>query len=103
MKPGRGSPPPPESHPAAAGRAGRHETVTGLAAYSPSRIPPLPGGRAGMKPWEGSLSLAFERRGARTVLARNRHHGPILVQSPFHPGDGACHVYVPHPPGGLVA
>ena len=55
-----------------------------------------------MKPWEGSLSLAFERRGARTVLARNRHHGPILVQSPFHPGDGACHVYVLHPPGGLV-
>ena len=56
-----------------------------------------------MKPWEGSLSLAFERRGARTVPARNRHHGPILVQSPFHPGDGACHVHVLHPPGGLVA
>lgn len=55
-----------------------------------------------MKPWQGSLSLAFERRGARTVLARNRHHGPILVQSPFDPGDGACHVYVLHPPGGLV-
>lgn len=55
-----------------------------------------------MKPWQGSLSLAFERRGARTVLARNRHHGPVLVQSPFHPGDGVCHVYVLHPPGGLV-
>ena len=38
-----------------------------------------------MKPWEGSLSLAFERRGARTVLARNHHHGPIPVQSPIPP------------------
>jgi len=25
-----------------------------------------------------------------------------MVQSPFYPGDGACHVYVLHPPGGLV-
>lgn len=25
-----------------------------------------------------------------------------MVQSPFYPEDGACHVYVLHPPGGLV-
>ena len=55
-----------------------------------------------MMPRQGSLSLAFERRGNRTVPARNRRHGPIPAPSPFHPGDGACHVCVLHPPGGLV-
>ena len=35
-----------------------------------------------MKPWEGSPLPAFERRGARTVPARNHHHEPIPAQSP---------------------
>jgi urease accessory protein len=52
--------------------------------------------------WAGRLELAFERRAGRTALVRKRHHGPLMVQSPFYPGDGACHVYVLHPPGGLV-
>jgi urease accessory protein len=26
----------------------------------------------------------------------------LCVQKPFYPGDGACHVYVLHPPGGLA-
>lgn len=52
--------------------------------------------------WQGRLRLVFEGRGARTVLARREQSGPVAVQRPFDPGDGACHVYLLHPPGGLA-
>ena len=39
----------------------------------------------------------------RTIIARRRHMGPLLVQRSFHPErDGTCHVYVLHPPGGVA-
>ncbi len=54
--------------------------------------------------WSASLQLSFERRQDRTVLARNRHVGPLRVQRPFYPESaGQCHVYILHPPGGVVA
>jgi urease accessory protein len=53
--------------------------------------------------WSGSLDLQFERVGARTVIARRRHSGPLLVQRAFYEPDGGCQVYVIHPPGGVVA
>ncbi len=43
------------------------------------------------------------RRARGTVVARRRHEGPFCIQRPFYPGDGACHVYLLHPPGGLAA
>ena len=43
------------------------------------------------------------RRARGTVVARRRHEGPFCIQQPFYPGDGACHVYLLHPPGGLAA
>jgi len=53
--------------------------------------------------WHGRLSLGFAARDGRTVLASRRHQGPLCVQRPFYPeGPGLCHVYVLHPPGGLV-
>ena len=38
-----------------------------------------------------------------TRLARRAHRGPLVVQRPFFPeGPEVCHVYLLHPPGGLV-
>jgi urease accessory protein len=59
--------------------------------------------------WHAQLTLGFapaharDPRGGRTVLATLAHRGPLRVQRAFHPqADGTCHVYVLHPPGGLV-
>ncbi|WGL16037.1 urease accessory protein UreD [Microbulbifer bruguierae] len=54
--------------------------------------------------WHADLELQFElvERGCR--LARNRHSGPLYVQKPFYPeGRDLAHVYLLHPPGGLVS
>lgn len=53
--------------------------------------------------WLASLDLVAVRRGQRTVLGRNSHCGPLRVQRAFYPEGGVCHVYMLHPPGGLVA
>ena len=53
--------------------------------------------------WPARLNLSFARRAGRTVLTGQRHSGPLLVQKPFYPEpNGCCHVYLIHPPGGIV-
>jgi urease accessory protein len=53
--------------------------------------------------WRAKLDLAFEVRAPGTVLIRNRHEGPLLVQKPLYPeGRGTCHVALLHPPGGVA-
>lgn len=53
--------------------------------------------------WRATLDLAIGRVGARSVLARRRHQGPLALQRPLYPEpDGTPHLYLLHPPGGLV-
>jgi urease accessory protein len=63
---------------------------------TPEPAPARPG-------WQARLQLGFMLRGDRSVLAERRHHGPLRVQRPFYPeGPDVCHVYLLHPPGGVV-
>ncbi len=65
----------------------------------PKQPSPSPGPRG----WEARLELELELREGRSVVARRRHHGPLVLQRPFYPeADGTCHAYLLHPPGGLV-
>ena len=52
--------------------------------------------------WTAALDLQFERAKDRSIVSRCRHNGPLRVQKPFYPEDGVCHVYLLHPPGGVV-
>ncbi|MFG0541054.1 urease accessory protein UreD [Pseudomonas sp. YQ_5] len=47
--------------------------------------------------------MRFVQRDSVTRLGAWRHFGPLLVQRPFYPEGAPCHVYVLHPPGGIVA
>lgn len=54
--------------------------------------------------WPASLQLQFERTARGTRLMRKRQSGPLYVQRPFYPeGAELAHVYLLHPPGGLVS
>ncbi|TDB02321.1 urease accessory protein UreD [Halomonas marinisediminis] len=59
--------------------------------------------------WDAALSLGFSMddtdASGVTRMSRAYHHGPLRVQRPFYPEgrSGCCHVYLLHPPGGLVS
>ncbi|WP_298449076.1 urease accessory protein UreD [uncultured Marinobacter sp.] len=59
--------------------------------------------------WAASLTLGFhayvEGDASITRMSTARHYGPLRVQRPFYPEgrDGCCHVYLLHPPGGVVS
>jgi urease accessory protein len=54
--------------------------------------------------WQAELRLRFNGAApaGRTRLVERRHKGPLIVQRPFFPEGNPCHVYLVHPPGGVV-
>ncbi|MBT3515331.1 MAG: urease accessory protein [Nitrospina sp.] len=53
--------------------------------------------------WEAKLQLKFIEENNKTILKHRSHQGPLQVQKVFYPEtSGACHVYIIHPPGGVV-
>jgi urease accessory protein len=60
-------------------------------------------GQKESRSWRARLALELGRVAGKTAITRRAHHGPLLVQRPFHPeADGTAHVYVLHPPGGIA-
>lgn len=53
--------------------------------------------------WQAHLDLTFAQRDNKTVLVKRQQFGPLTVQRPFYPEGDVPHVYLLHPPGGVVA
>ena len=73
-----------------------------MEALDPNALPQTRPGQG----WRAELELGFVGGAGKgsgcTTLARRRHLGPLRVQRPFYPEGPVCHVYVVHPPGGVV-
>ena len=52
--------------------------------------------------WQASIKLEFKKDKDKTIMVRNLHYGPLVVQKPFY-SEVACHVYLLHPPGGVAS
>ncbi len=52
--------------------------------------------------WEAQLDLSFSHRADKTVLSKREQRGPLAVQRAFYPEGDVCHLYILHPPGGVV-
>lgn len=53
--------------------------------------------------WDAELQLTFARPGPRSVLAENRHRGPLRVQKALYPeGEAVCQAILLHPPSGIA-
>ena len=52
--------------------------------------------------WQAEMNMRLERRGERTVMAGLTHRGPLRAQRPFYPEGDTSHIYLLHPPGGVV-
>ena len=52
--------------------------------------------------WPASICLDVGRVRGRSALLLNERRGPLQVQRPFKQADGSVHLYILHPPGGVV-
>jgi urease accessory protein len=54
------------------------------------------------KGWIAKLELQFSKSKSKTFLSKRKHVGPLVIQRPFYPEGNLCHLYLLHPPGGVV-
>lgn len=52
--------------------------------------------------WRAQLDLEISHRGEKSVVSHSRQKGPLTIQSPFYPENEVCHLYLLHPPAGIV-
>lgn len=52
--------------------------------------------------WSALLDLELTAGEVKTHLHPKKRYGPLSVQRPFYPEQDYCHVYLLHPPGGVV-
>lgn len=52
--------------------------------------------------WRAELDLCLQNRAGITRMIPQQRLGPLTVQRPFYPENETCHVYLLHPPGGVV-
>jgi urease accessory protein len=52
--------------------------------------------------WHAQLKLGFRKTVNRTILAERFRRGPLSVQRALYPEKDLCHIYLLHPPGGVV-
>ena len=54
--------------------------------------------------WQAGIDIELTALDGCTRMGRTRHYGPLRIQRPFWPeGKDLTHLYILHPPGGLVA
>ena len=56
----------------------------------------------GPRQWCAKLNIDLVLRARQTVVSNVLHDGPLRIQKSFLQPDGSCHVYLLHPPGGMV-
>lgn len=52
--------------------------------------------------WQAQLTLTLGTQAGKTRVLQQRHLGPLRVQRAFYPEGETCHLYLLHPPGGVV-
>jgi urease accessory protein len=52
--------------------------------------------------WRAQLDLEISNQGERSVVSNSRQQGPLTIQSAFYPELDVCHLYLLHPPAGIV-
>lgn len=70
---------------------------------SVSTSEPAANGYGRQRSWPARLDMRLEADELRTRLKGLEFAGPLRIQRPFYPEGGVCHLYVLHPPGGLVS
>jgi urease accessory protein len=70
----------------------------------PAAVPqPDPGPVLGqVDGWRARLRLRIAARDGRSRVVGKTQLGPLTIQRPFYPEGAPCHLYLLHPPGGVV-